>query len=760
MSTTTTHRRAALAQGPGARHQRLGRGHPGAGQPLRRRHRRPPVDPRRRRARQGREPLRRPDRPRLPDPVAAHPDVSEVLVVTRHDDGRELRAEQGALPRPGAGRLEGPADRHAQGRRGGRRRPAAHRRRPSSRRGRRASRSASPSRSSASTADPRDCAPGVFLPPLGVLQNSTSTRNTPGAVRGRRPVTQPRTASTVRHAPITDPSGQTFRATVSGGCPPYCCCFPLTPECPRTSPCPATAPSTGPTSPSSASTAATSTTRRPTPTPTSSCSAPRSTAARRTGRAPVRPAGDPDDRLPRRTTARGRAWRCAPTGCATCGSLDAGDVEMYSGDIETALPALEAAVEKVARAGAIPVVLGGDHSIAFADAKGVANVLGHGRVSMIHFDAHADTGDIEFGSLWGHGQPMRRLIESGALRGDRFLQIGLRGYWPPPETLDWMAAQRMRSYEMTEIGHRGLDECLTEAFGIATDECEGVFLSVDIDVCDPGARARHRHARARRPHRPPAARLGAADLPRAARSSASTSSRSARPTTTPTSPRRWRTASSWRRCRPSPGAAGTPATAPAGTPRLPLLADRPTPEDNIRDRPPARPADRRRVPRRRGDPAPRPRRGRALAVRLDRAARAGQGRRPRVHVRRPDPPRGAGDLLEPGRGDAVQGAGLADRRRRPVVGGRARRAGQHDPRRVARGARGAHQGAGRHRGPGQARHHRPRPGAHRHLGVRALAHPGGASRTGGWAGPTSGCARRRTATPTPTRSWACTSSST
>jgi len=166
--------------------------------------------------------------------------------------------------------------------------------------------------------------------------------------------------------------------------------------------------------------------------------------------------------------------------------VDAGDVEMYSGDIEKALPALEAAVEKVTRAGAIPVILGGDHSIAFPDAKGVANVLGHGRVSMLHFDAHADTGDIEFGSLWGHGQPMRRLIESGALRGDRFLQIGLRGYWPPPETLDWMAGQGMRSYEMTEIGRRGLQACLSEAFAIATDECEGVFLSVDIDVCYPG----------------------------------------------------------------------------------------------------------------------------------------------------------------------------------------------------------------------------------------------------------------------------------
>jgi len=117
---------------------------------------------------------------------------------------------------------------------------------------------------------------------------------------------------------------------------------------------------------------------------------------------------------------------------------------------------------------------------------GVARARGWGKVAVLHFDAHADTGNIEFGSLIGHGQPMRRLIESGAARGDRFFQIGLRGYWPPPETLDWMAEQRMRSYEMTEIGARGLDACLDEAFEHALDECDGIFLSVDIDVCDPG----------------------------------------------------------------------------------------------------------------------------------------------------------------------------------------------------------------------------------------------------------------------------------
>ncbi len=164
---------------------------------------------------------------------------------------------------------------------------------------------------------------------------------------------------------------------------------------------------------------------------------------------------------------------------------DAGDVEMPPGDIETALARLREAVAAVASSGAVPVVLGGDHSITYATGRGTADAHGDGTVSMLHFDAHADTGDIEFGSLWGHGQPMRRLIESGALRGDRFMQIGLRGYWPGPETLTWMAEQRMRSFEMTEIVARGLSECLDESFAIATDGCEGVFLSVDIDVADP-----------------------------------------------------------------------------------------------------------------------------------------------------------------------------------------------------------------------------------------------------------------------------------
>ena len=169
------------------------------------------------------------------------------------------------------------------------------------------------------------------------------------------------------------------------------------------------------------------------------------------------------------------------------GVVDLGDVEMPSGDTERSLAALEARVSQIAASGVVPIILGGDHTIALPDVTGVARHVGWGRVAVIHFDAHADTGDTQWGSLYGHGTPMRRLIESGACRGDRFLQIGLRGYWPEPETLAWMAAQGMRSFEMGEVVARGLDAVLDEALSIASDDCDAVFLSIDVDVVDPGS---------------------------------------------------------------------------------------------------------------------------------------------------------------------------------------------------------------------------------------------------------------------------------
>lgn len=165
--------------------------------------------------------------------------------------------------------------------------------------------------------------------------------------------------------------------------------------------------------------------------------------------------------------------------------VDAGDVLMPPGETELSMRRLEDAVAAVAEAGAIPLILGGDHTIALPNVRGVARGLGSKRIAVIHFDAHADTADVELGSGLNHATSMRRLIESGAVRGDRFIQIGLRGYWPPPEVFDWMATQGMRWMDMDEVVERGLNACLDEAIAIAQDECDAVFLSIDVDVVDP-----------------------------------------------------------------------------------------------------------------------------------------------------------------------------------------------------------------------------------------------------------------------------------
>jgi agmatinase len=167
--------------------------------------------------------------------------------------------------------------------------------------------------------------------------------------------------------------------------------------------------------------------------------------------------------------------------------VDAGDIEVAPGYLELGLETLADSVEQIAAAGAIPIVLGGDHSVTYGNGTGLARVHGRGSFGLVHFDAHADTGETNAGQLHGHGTPMRRLIESGAVPGHRFVQIGLRGYWPGPATIAWMAEQRMETFLMTEITERGLTAVVDDAVASSSgSDSKGIFISVDIDVVDPG----------------------------------------------------------------------------------------------------------------------------------------------------------------------------------------------------------------------------------------------------------------------------------
>jgi agmatinase len=166
--------------------------------------------------------------------------------------------------------------------------------------------------------------------------------------------------------------------------------------------------------------------------------------------------------------------------------VDFGDANCPPHSLEMAHQAIWTKVTEALQAGAVPVVLGGDHSITQPSATAVAQHLGFGRVGIVHFDAHPDTGALSYGEvLLGHGTPMRRLIESGAVPGRNFVQVGLRGYWPPGDIFEWMKAQHMRWHPMAEIETRGFDAVLEEAISEAKDGPDYIYLSVDIDVLDP-----------------------------------------------------------------------------------------------------------------------------------------------------------------------------------------------------------------------------------------------------------------------------------
>jgi len=166
--------------------------------------------------------------------------------------------------------------------------------------------------------------------------------------------------------------------------------------------------------------------------------------------------------------------------------VDAGDANIVPAMHERGHAAIYQKVREVAATGAIPIVFGGDHSITWPSASAIAEVRRPGSIGILHFDAHADTAPDSFGQLASHGSPMRRLIESGAVLGRNFVQVGLRGYWPSTEVLEWMHEQGLRWHLMTEIEARGAEAVIDDAISEALDGPDAIYLSVDIDVVDPG----------------------------------------------------------------------------------------------------------------------------------------------------------------------------------------------------------------------------------------------------------------------------------
>lgn len=161
--------------------------------------------------------------------------------------------------------------------------------------------------------------------------------------------------------------------------------------------------------------------------------------------------------------------------------VDYGDAAVVPADPARTHAAIEALVGEVVDAGALPVTLGGDHSITEPCIAAIA--ARRGSVGLVHFDTHTDTGREVFGVEHSHGTPMFRLVEAGRVTGSRYAQIGLRGYWPGPAEFAWQREQGIASFFMHDVRDLGIREVVARALAHVG---EGpVYLTVDVDVLDP-----------------------------------------------------------------------------------------------------------------------------------------------------------------------------------------------------------------------------------------------------------------------------------
>ena len=105
--------------------------------------------------------------------------------------------------------------------------------------------------------------------------------------------------------------------------------------------------------------------------------------------------------------------------------VDAGDIAVNPFDIDDAIATIDSSITDLRRDGATVLTIGGDHTIALPILRALSR--DHGKIAVLHFDAHLDTWDTYFGAPYTHGTPFRRASEEGLIDMERSLHMGIRG---------------------------------------------------------------------------------------------------------------------------------------------------------------------------------------------------------------------------------------------------------------------------------------------------------------------------------------------
>jgi guanidinopropionase len=161
--------------------------------------------------------------------------------------------------------------------------------------------------------------------------------------------------------------------------------------------------------------------------------------------------------------------------------VDAGDVDASPVSLENAHAAIEARIGAILGAGAVPLAVGGDHSISLPVLRALART--HGPLGLVQFDAHIDTWDEDFGSKLFHGSPFYYAVTEGLVDPRRFVQIGLRGPMYGPGDFAFHRERGITALDIDEVFRLGPDEVqarVREVVGAGP-----LYVTFDIDAVDP-----------------------------------------------------------------------------------------------------------------------------------------------------------------------------------------------------------------------------------------------------------------------------------
>ncbi|SDI96633.1 agmatinase [Frankineae bacterium MT45] len=164
--------------------------------------------------------------------------------------------------------------------------------------------------------------------------------------------------------------------------------------------------------------------------------------------------------------------------------VDLGDVFTIPGNLEKSFDQISQAMAHVAQSGAMPVVLGGDHSIGFPTIRGLAPHL-DGNIGIIHFDRHVDTQETDLDERM-HTTPWFHATNIKNAPATNLVQVGIGGWQAPRPGVQVGRERGTTVITVGDVERTGWEKVVETALEVAWKGAKAVYLSFDIDVFDAG----------------------------------------------------------------------------------------------------------------------------------------------------------------------------------------------------------------------------------------------------------------------------------